>query len=450
MVQRLYFFLFLITILILFPVLPAWAEPNPDSIPFAPPVAYDVGDYPSSVFAADLDNDGYMDLAVANAGSNTVSILKNNGAGTFQPKVDYAVNSSPHSVFCGDLDNDGYMDLVVANNFSNNISILKNNGDGTFQPKVDYPTGDYPISVFSADLDGDSDLDLAVANNWYVGTVSILKNNGDGTFQSKVDYSTPGYPNSVFCADLDGDSDLDLSITCEAGNYAEYGTLFILKSNGDGTFSANIEYLAGIYPISVFATDLDHDSDKDLAVANAASYTVLVFKNDGDGTFEDLPVNGYFAGGIPHSIVCADLDGDGSVDLAVANHFYDSDGNVFILKNNGSGVFPIRADYLAGSQLMSLACADLDNDTDLDLVLTSGGDDKVYILRNLTREWLCGDTNLDKVVDIADVVYTINYVFYNGPYPICSTDVNGDGIIDIGDIVYLINYVFYGGVEPSC
>ncbi|OGC83128.1 MAG: hypothetical protein A2W07_09075 [candidate division Zixibacteria bacterium RBG_16_43_9] len=79
------------------------------------------------------------------------------------------------------MDKDGDLDLVVANERDNNVSVLKNNGDGTFQPKVDYATGNCPISLFCADLDGDSDLDIATAN-YSSHTVSILKNNGDGTF----------------------------------------------------------------------------------------------------------------------------------------------------------------------------------------------------------------------------------------------------------------------------
>jgi serine protease len=62
----------------------------------------------------------------------------------------------------------------------------------------------------------------------------------------------------------------------------------------------------------------------------------------------------------------------------------------------------------------------------------------------------CGDVNTDMIVDIGDIVYLINYVFYGGTPPIGPGDVNGDIIIDIGDIVYLINYVFYGGTAPSC
>jgi len=71
----------------------------------------------------------------------------------------------------------------VASFGSDSVSILINNGNGTFQSPVNYGTGDGPIGVFCADLDGDSDLELVVANR-YSDNVSTLKNNGEGTFQT--------------------------------------------------------------------------------------------------------------------------------------------------------------------------------------------------------------------------------------------------------------------------
>ncbi|HEX9913042.1 MAG TPA: FG-GAP-like repeat-containing protein, partial [candidate division Zixibacteria bacterium] len=82
----------------------------------------------------------------------------------FDTRIDYGAGDDPYSVFCADLDGDTDLDLAVANYNSGNVSILKNNGDGTFQDTVNYGVGDYPQSIFCADLDGDTDLDLAVAN----------------------------------------------------------------------------------------------------------------------------------------------------------------------------------------------------------------------------------------------------------------------------------------------
>ena len=63
---------------------------------------------------------------------------------------------------------------------------------------------------------------------------------------------------------------------------------------------------------------------------------------------------------------------------------------------------------------------------------------------------VCGDANSDGKVDLVDIVYLINYVFYGGPPPGGSADVDGDGVVDISDIIWLINYMFYGGPPPTC
>ena len=284
---------------------------------------YPVGTEPVSVFSADLDGDGDLDLATANFYDDDVSVLLNNGDGTFAPHSVYPVGTCPRSVFSTDLDGDGDLDLAVTNYYSNNVSVLLNNGDGTFTFHSVYPVGTYPASVFSADLDGDGDLDLASAN-YGTNTVSVLLNNGDGTFAPHSVYTVDSYPYSIFSADLDGDGDLDVAVTNEGT-----ASVSVLPNNGDGTFAPDSVYTVGSYPYSVFSADLDGDGDLDLAVANYGTDNVSVLLNNGDGTF--APHSVYPAGGSPRSVFSADLDGDGDLDLAVANCGTD---NVSVLRNS--------------------------------------------------------------------------------------------------------------------
>ncbi len=254
---------------------------------FAARTSYDVGLHPTSIFAADLDGDGDLDLIVANRFGkggelfpDNLSILKNNGDGSFTPKVDYETGDSPHSVFAADLDGDGDIDLAVANygedGAGNNVSILKNNGDGTFAPRVDYGTGRFPYSLFAADLELDGDLDLAVANA-SSNTISVLKNNGDGTFETKVDYPTNLNPASVFAADLDANGYLDLAVA--NSGLGSGNAISVLHNNGNGTFAGKVDYLTALEPRSVVAFDLDGDGIKDLATANWSGNNVSVLKN---------------------------------------------------------------------------------------------------------------------------------------------------------------------------
>jgi ankyrin repeat protein len=341
---------------------------------FGTPVKYAVGDYPFSIFCADLDADSDLDLAVANTLSHDVSILKNNGDGSFQDAANYDAGNQPRHVFSADLDGDSDLDLAVANGGSGNVSILRNTGDGTFEYLADYDVGGGPHSVFCADLDGDDDLDLAVANV-DSDNVSVLKNNADGTFQDATDYEVGIAPFSVFCADLDGDLDLDLAVA-----NAESDSISILKNNGDGTFQSAVNYEAGDGPRRIFCADLDGDSDFDLAVPNAYSDNVSIMKNSGDGSFQ-AAVN-YWTGDHPACAFCADFDGDVALDLAVPNVY---NHYISVRINQGDGTFQYGIDHSPGNQPTFVFCADVDGDGDWDLVSANQAEDSVSVLMNLTQ-----------------------------------------------------------------
>ena len=91
-------------------------------------------------------------------------MLLGNGDGTFQPQVTYAVGSSPIALVAGDFNGDGRTDLAVANAGSNDVSVLLGNGDGTFQTQVTYAVGSDPDALVAGDFNGDGRTDLAVAN----------------------------------------------------------------------------------------------------------------------------------------------------------------------------------------------------------------------------------------------------------------------------------------------
>src|SRR3990172_9493422 len=250
-----------------------------------------------------MDADGDLDLATANNWTSTVSVLLNSGDGTYVAPVSYPLYGRPHSVVAADFDADGDSDLAVTNFWSNTqvVSVLKNNGDGTYTSVVNYAVGSQPVSVFAADLDGDGDQDLAVANSGggFFGSVGVLTNNGNGTFAPVVNYPLSGSPESVCAADLDGDGDRDLAVA----NY-DNGTVSVLKNNGDGTFAAGVSYSARRGAFHVTAADLDGDADQDLAVANR--FDISVLKNNGDGTFAAAVT--FLVGDDPRSVFAADLD----------------------------------------------------------------------------------------------------------------------------------------------
>jgi hypothetical protein len=147
-----------------------------------------LGEHPRSVAVGDFNADGHADLAVANTGSNNVSILLGRGNGTFQAAPDVAVGLRPDHVAVGDFNNDGRSDLATANAISDDVSILVGRGDGTFEEREDFGVGHYPIYVEVGDFNADGRPDLATANLG-TNTVSILLNTSPRLVNNFVTFS---------------------------------------------------------------------------------------------------------------------------------------------------------------------------------------------------------------------------------------------------------------------
>ena len=214
---------------------------------FADKVDFTTGANPYSVAIGDLDGDGKPDLAIANVSSNTVSVFRNTATsggielGSFAAKVDFATGTNPYSVAMGDLDGDGKPDLAVANYGSTTVSVIRNTstigsiGLSSFAANVDFTIGYNPFSVAIGDLDGDGKPDLAVVNE-SSNSISVLRNTatsgsiGLGSFAAKVDFTTGTNPRSVAIGDLDGDGKPDLAV----GNF-NLSTVSVLR-NADTNF----------------------------------------------------------------------------------------------------------------------------------------------------------------------------------------------------------------------
>jgi hypothetical protein len=399
---------------------------------------YSVGMDPRSISSADLDDDGDLDLATANDSSANVSVLLNKGDGTFSPHSVYPVGTAPVSLFSADLDGDGDMDLATANRDDDSVSVLLNNGYAIFDSVSSYPVGRQPESIFCADLDGDGDLDLTTANA-QGHDVSVLLNNGDGTFTFDSAYPVGQLPSYISVGDFDRDADLDLATV----NYSDYN-VSVLLNNGDGTFSSHSDFPAGTAPWRVFSADLDEDGFLDLAIPNYSQAHISVLLGDSGGTFS--LDSAYAVDSIPYSVFSGDLDGDGDLDLATSNW---ASGNVSVLLNNGDGTFAPHFIYPVGHGPESVVFGDLDGDGDLDLAVANRLDDNVSILFNCLPT---GDCSHDDVVNIADVIYLLNYLFGGGaaPEPLEIGDVNCDGVVNIADVIFVINYLFSAGDPPGC
>jgi hypothetical protein len=340
-----------------------------------------VGNFPWEVHSGDFDSDGDIDLVVANSVTNTISVLKNNGAGVFSLSTSVGAGSSPYNFETGDLDGDGDLDLIVSSYGSGSVTILKNDGAGTFTLTSSVGGVSTPQGITIRDFDGDGDLDFAVVKLGS-NTVSIFKNDGSGIFILSSNILVGSGPRLTVSGDFDSDGDLDIAVTNAGTN-----TVSILNNNGTGVFTESTVG-AGINPYGITTGDLDNDGDLDLAVTNVNSSSFSILNNNGLGVF--ILSSSVGVGINPHYITSGDFDGDGDIDLAVTNQLSNI---VSITKNNGTGTFSVPTSIGVGSRPFGITTGDFNNDGVLDIATANGSSNNVSILMNLTPPQLLSPSN---------------------------------------------------------
>ena len=241
---------------------------------FDPEVDFSVGDYPLSVVVEDFNRDGNPDLAVANEGTDDVSVLIGDGGGSFGMANSYAVGDYPTAAAAGDLDGNGILDLVVVNHSSSNISLLLGDGLGGFTAASHFAVGSGPRDLTVGDVDLDGNLDVVTAN-YTADSVGVLLGDGAGGFAPQSSHLVYD-PWSVELGDLDRDGDLDLVVA----NTAISGSVSILRGDGAGNFEAPESAAVNAYPNSVGLGDFNRDGQLDLAVSDSYyTHSVSVLLN---------------------------------------------------------------------------------------------------------------------------------------------------------------------------
>lgn len=336
------------------------------------------------VAVGDYNNDGFEDLYVTCLGPD--HLFKNNGNGTFTDVTDKAGVSDPRwstGASFVDYDRDGDLDLFVANYVDFDINNLPEFGQGqTCQYKS------IPVQCGPRGLKGAGD--------------SLFRNNGNGTFtdvskQAGVSDPDGFYGLGVMTSDFDDDGLIDIFVANDSTPNFHY------RNNGDGTFK-EIGFNAGTAVnengseqgcMGVTAGDYDHDGKIDLFVTNFADEYNTLYRNDGRNSFTDVSYAAKVAAvSLPHvgwGTKFFDYDNDGWVDLFVANgHVYPQLPSYrqprLLHRNNRDGTFTeVSAEFNAilteNRASRGVAFGDLDNDGDVDLMITDL-DGSPQLLRN--------------------------------------------------------------------
>jgi hypothetical protein len=358
----------------------------------------------------DYDNDGFIDLFVAQSGPGSSSALQffyhNNGDGTFNRMTTgpvAEVQSAGYGAAWGDYDNDGNLDLILVN-WNQPNHLFHNNGDGTFASVPSSVSSDIVATsrgVTWVDYDNDGYVDL-FRTAQITDLRRLYHNNHDGTFTRITTgdiLTVPGGFLSAAWGDYDNDGRPDLFLP--QVNEPSPAPNYLYRNDGGGTFTRVAAGMVDGNHTSTAAAwgDYDNDGDLDLFVSCAGvpggstGRPNLFYRNDGNGTFTSLtslPANDPESqGGTSHGCNWGDFDNDGWIDLFVAN---TAGTNDFLYHNNGDGTFTKVLGDIAvndGASSWGTAWGDYDNDGFLDLfVANRGGANFLYHNNGNDHHWL--------------------------------------------------------------
>ncbi|MDA8938108.1 FG-GAP-like repeat-containing protein, partial [Flavobacteriaceae bacterium] len=359
-----------------------------------------------SVFAADMDNDGDMDIISASYGDDTISWYENDGASnpSFTTRQITNIADGVWSIFAADIDSDGDMDLISASRFDDTIAWYENDGlaDPLFtRIEIDFTNMDAPTSVYAADMDGDGDTDIVSASRTD-DKIVWFENDGafDPTFSLTVIATSADNPRNIYLADMDNDGDMDI-VSASAND----DTIAWYENNGasDPTFTASDIATDADLVNGVFVADLNNDGFLDIVSASENDNTIAWYENDGNAnpTFTATDITTSVNGA--RSIFAADLDGDGDTDLISGSTLDDT---VFWHENLGGNNAPVataQTDVAAEEQaVVTITLAGTDTNSD---PLT-------YIISSLPTNGTLSDNgtvitadDLPKPLSSADVAY---------------------------------------------
>jgi cysteine-rich repeat protein len=338
---------------------------DPGELCFGGPVKFTTDEAPFTIVSADFNGDTHTDFATANSVGQSISILLGDGTGNFTRQPEIELGQFVIFVAAGDVDGDGVLDLVIPVQDLDRIEVFRGVGDGTFEAFT-LLTSSNPSQLFVADFNKDGDQDIATNST---DGIALFLNDGTGGFQAPR-ISFIGNNPILAHADFDGDQNVD--VVAGVG-----GDLILLLGDGIGNLAPQAPQLTGEIQGSITAADFNGDQLADLAAAQfALDGTINIFTNQA-GIFTQAQT---FSVTGPFAIVAADLNQDGTPDIAVASDLENNGNAHFVAITSDADVFVAQEPLPTGNgNLRGITTSDLNEDGVPDVILTDTTFDQLTI-----------------------------------------------------------------------
>lgn len=402
------------------------------SMSFTTEATLSVGSAARGIALGDLDEDGDLDLVVVNQSANTLNLLKNptEGGGSWQVYDTKATGGSPFNVALADIDGDAHLDIAVTN-VGGTVSLYKGDGSGGFADQVSISSGTAPTGLALGDLDADGRPELVVANEGD-DRIKIFKNTNDEMAITSVEpapaaAAAPGEPVTIHGVGFDNDptdnlvlvggvvaevlptstqSRLDVVMPTGAvndpvsvltvGHYAQSSAYLLPTFPGAGstldasTFEASVTFETDPGPQYMASGDFNRDGKPDLVISSTGGLTVFQNESTSGPVEAGSMARGQLISSRPQPLEVAvgDVDGDGWLDVVVAN----GNANGFTVYRNtstegGAIAFDTTEDNFISSDnsARGIGVADFDRDGRLDIAVANSAAGRVSVHRSISR-----------------------------------------------------------------